>query len=230
MNVRVGMRISACVTGLVVVAVLAILIPSTYWMLCSGLAAALVGLSIAAPPFVPLPAPKRASGSDATGIWLVGPMGIWLGVLVLVAAIALWLALHGVSAGAWAMMVIWGGLCIAGWVSLRASTDVVARASAQTQCVTGDARAQWLGTLSALSVQTRQTESKHVLDGLTERIRYAANDNPHVEVAQNSQINSLVSQLDGALDNSDELNRIARSIEGLLVQREHAIRATRSFA
>jgi hypothetical protein len=177
-----------------------------------------------------LPAPRRTSGSDAAGVWLVGPMGTWLAVLVIVAIVALWLALHRVSAGAWAAMVVWAGLCIAGWMSLRASTDVVARASAQTQRATGDARAQWLGTLSALSVQACEPDSKLVLDGLTERIRYAANDNSHAEVAQNSQINSLVSQLDGALGNSDELNRIARSIEGLLVQREHAIRATRSFA
>jgi len=229
MNAKVGIRASACVTGLVVVTVLAILVPSTYWTLCSVVATAALSLSIIAPPFVPLPTPK-VGGTDAAGIWLIGPMSIWLGILVIVAASALWLALHQLSTVAWALIVVWVGLSLGGWTSLSASTDVVALASSQSQSASRDARAQWMAALSALSAQASGTDAKNILEALAERIRYAANDNPSASVAQNGQISSLVLQLHSALDNSEELNRIARTIEGLLMQREHAIRLSRSFA
>lgn len=230
MNVRLGVRILACVTGLVVVAVLAILVPKALWSPSSQIAVVLLGLSIALPPFVPLPAPKSSIDSDAASVWLIGPMGAWLCVLVVVAIVGLWFALRHVSIGAWAVMVVWAGLCTAGWVSLRASTEIVVRASAQTQRATRDARIQWMATLSALSVDARQADSKQLLDDLVERIRYAANDNANSDSAQTNQINGLLSKLSSALDNSEELNRIIRSIESLLIQREHAIRSTRSLA
>ena len=230
MNAKVGIRISACVTGLVIIGVLAILVPSSYWTLCSGVAAVLLGLSFVAPPFMPLPKPKAANRSDATSIWLIGPMSMWLAILAVVAAVALWLALHHVLTVAWAVMLLWAGLCIAGWASLRTSTSVVAHASAQARSASEDARTQWMAALNALSIQARETYSKNVLEELSERIRYAANDNASFAAPQNDQISSFLSKLDCSLDNSEELARIARSIEGLLAQREHAIRAARSFA
>ena len=230
MSTIVRIRIAACAVGLVLVAVLVILVPSPLWTLCSGIAAALLAVSLIAPSFIPHPRPDNTDSSDVTAIWLIGPMGLWLGILVAAALIALWLSLHHVFAVAWAVMVVWAGVCVVGWVSLRASTEVVAHASTRVRGAGHDSRAQWLARLNTLTAQAREGESKNVLNGLAERIRYAANDSLDAELIQNGQINSLLTQLDGVLDSSEELNRIVRSVEGLLVQREHAIRSTRSFA
>lgn len=220
-------RMATCAAGLTVLAVLALLVPGTDWSGCSITAAALVALSMAAPPFLYRPR-VGADGKDTEAIWLIGPTSAWFGLLVVLGVVALGLALHQRYTSAWVVVALWCGAGVAGWSVLMASTAIVRGASGESGRSPVDPRPRWLGILRAQEVQADVPATRHALAALGERVRFASSEHGASRTGHNADLDALFGQLDAGLHDASALDQWIKAVDRLLIEREHAIRMLRS--
>lgn len=229
MNSRAWIRIAGIVVSLTIAAVLAVAVPHPLWNSSTVVAATFLVLTVCTPLLLPTPQPQVRSGSDATAIWLIGPMFLWVALLFVLGAVALWLGLAGSLTLCWMLDVAWLGALGAGWAALRASTGVVAFAAVQVISASDDARTGWLSLLKVQALNSENESCKRILSDMAERIRYAANNNAtskeHV-----AAINEVLASIEPTVNQPEGLRRVARAFEGLLEQRELSIRASRTRA
>jgi hypothetical protein len=227
MNSMMWARVATCAAGLTVVAVLALLVPGTDWSSCTITAAALVAFSIAAPPFLYRPR-LGSDGKDTEAIWLIGPSGAWFGLLLALSLLALGLALRQRNTSAWVVVAIWGGVGVAGWSLLMASTAIVGGGSDRSGSSPVDPRPRWLGILRAQEVQADDPATKHALAALGERVRFASSEHGDLRPTHNSDLDALFGKLDAHLHEVGGVDQWIKAVDRLLIEREQAIRMLRS--
>lgn len=229
MNIRTGVGLAGVVAGVVSVGMLAIAVPTLLWTNDGIVAAIVLFLSFASPVFLFAPM-LRDNATDAPFIWLIGPFGQFWALLLLVAVSALRVSLIGWHKATWITCLGWLGLYLAGFVILRASTQIVAVASNQTRVSSTDARAKWTRSLQVLQVQAADDDVRRSIECITEKVQFAANESNCQEPRENQEIDAILGQLAENLDKSDEIAKLIRSAELLLAQREHYLRAARTRA
>jgi hypothetical protein len=224
------MAIASFGAGITVAGALAVAVPSAMWSTVSWVAAGLLFMSIVLPALLPSPMPRGNSTSDATNIWLIGPLSTLHGALVIVAVIALWLGLTGRPAFSWVADVVWCGTLVVGYSLLNASTGVVSWAAAQTTPAAADPKSRWNVLLRTLATRVENDTLRRSLNQLVERVQFAANEPAFSQVPETDSITTLLLKLEPALGNPDQCVELLRSVEILLQQREQTIRAARSRA
>jgi len=226
---RSWLRVAVVTAAATVAAAILVLIPYTSWTPSFLLAVALLVGSIIAFAFLPGPRPAGTS-DDATAIWLVGPLSALIFLLLLVSLGACGLALAGLERSSWVADILWLGVLLAGYSALSAATRVVAVAADQTTAASSDSRTSWAAIVRRLSAASGDPSVRGVLDGLADRIRFAANDPAGPKPSQNDSIARHVAQLESSTGQIDTLRHLVRSIESLLSERESSLQATRSRA
>jgi hypothetical protein len=229
MNFKTSLGLAGVVAGAVCLGVLAITVPQPLWT-SDGVGAAMVlFLSFASPAFLAT-ATLRRDAKDATSISLIGPLGkLWL-LLLLVASTALRASFIGWHRASWAICLLWGGLCIVGFVVLNASSKIVADASSQTRIANTDARTQWAQLLLALQAQVADDGLRSLLEHMVDKVRFAANESAGQAPRENQEINALFGKLQASLGKPDEIANLLHSAETMLDQREQTLRAGRTRA
>lgn len=229
MSIRGWLGAAGVGAGLVCVSILALAVPNFLWTDDCIVAAGILFLSFASPALFPAPMPA-GSKTDAPAIWLIGPLGkLWI-LLFVLSVSALRLGLIGWHTASWVASILWLGSIVVGFAVLQAATRVVALAANQTRSAADDPRTQWAATLRKYSMQTDQGDGQRLLNGLAERMQYAANEQAGQHASENHAISSLLEQLGTVLAKPEELPKLIRSTEALLEQRELSLRASRSRA
>lgn len=229
MNIRTGLGLAGVVAGAASVGILAIAVPKYLWT-TDGVVALIVLFFSFASPVLLASTMIKSDATDAPSIWLIGPLGrFWL-LLLIVAASALRVSLIGWHRASWAICVGWLGTCLVGFLVLSASTKIVAVASSQTRVSTADVRAKWTKLLQVLQVRTTNDDIRRSIEQIIEKIRFAANQSASEELRENQEIDLVLGQLEANLDKSEEIARLIRSAEVLLAQRECCLRANRTHA
>lgn len=229
MNTRAWIRLAGVIIGIASATVLAIAVPHALWSISSLTAASFVVTSICMPLLLRMPLPHKLGNSDSATIWLIGPASFWFAILLAISIVALRLGLVGSSTACMVLDLTWLGALGAGWALLRASAEVVASAAAETGLGSEDTRNGWIALIKSHAAQSESESCRRILDGMVERLRYAANDKPPA-AQHNVAIAKALAQIEETADQPDELGRLARLFEGLLEQREISIRAARSRA
>jgi hypothetical protein len=228
MSLKTGLRLSSAIAGTVCLVVLAIVVPQHLWTTDGVVSALVLSLSLASPAFLTITA-HRPDTAEAVRIWLIGPIGkLWL-LLLLVAATALRTTFLGWHRASWAVCVVWCGLCLAGLIILSASARIVSGASSQTKPANTDSRNRWAQQLLEMRSQIAGETERSSIERLAERIRFAANETGH-EPEENREIETLLGELKGSLENPDEMVNLLHSTEALLERREQTLRASRTRA
>lgn len=226
MNSSHWFRLAALASGLTVAVILALVMPVAAWTPGGIVAALALVLSLGGVTLVLLPAP--ATQRNATGIWLIGPAGMWTAALIVVALAAFLTAVFGLAVLCWVLVTLWIGALVVGWTFLRAATNVVASAAGQTSSASLDARTGWLIVLRSASAST-SGPSRAVLDRVADRVQYAATSSAS-SASDDRAIDVAVNDLVGAASDHEELLRRSLLVERLLTERELTLRASRTRA
>jgi hypothetical protein len=223
------LRSAAACAAVVVFGLCWLLVPTALWTQQAMVAAALLAVSIPLPMLVVGSAVRRP-GRDATVIWSIGPTSVYWVLLLGSAGASLAFAFQGLVTLGWAAGLVWLGVAVVGWLLLRASTDVVARAATQTGSAAADPRAKWMSLLRQFELLIGDDVSRALVADLRERIRFAANEGGQVASGYVEGISVAVASLESVLSNTDELKKLVAKVRVLLDERESALRSARSRA
>lgn len=222
-------RIAAVAVGAMIVGVLALAIPVAAWSPAALAAAGLLVAGGLALGFLPAPRPRQATG-DASAIWLIAPTGGLLLAWIALSGAGLVSALAGLHTLAWVLNCVCVGGFVASYALLHAATRIVEGAAAQVALATLDARSQWAAQIRHQVAQSEDEAVRRMLETLLERLRYAANDHPAQPAPENAEFQALLATLPQAAQSAEQLRPFLSQAEGLLEQREHNLRASRSQA
>jgi hypothetical protein len=229
MNTRTWFALAGVAAGSVSLGMLAIAVPKTLWTTDVIVTAIVLFLSFGSPAFLAAPMLKGHT-TDAPFIWLMGPLGrFWL-LLLMVAATGVRFSLVGWHRASWVTCVGWFGICSVGFAILKASTEIVGVAASQTRISGTDARSKWIRLVQTLQIQAENNEVQRALERMTEKVQFAANESPVQESRENQEIDEVLGQLKANFGKPDEVTKLIRSAEGLLTQREQSLRASRTRA
>ena len=223
------MTIASVAVGLTILGCLAVAVPRQLWVSDSTVAAALLLFTFVALPVFGA-SRARDSTADVETLWTVGPVAALFVLSLAVSLSSLTFALSGAHSTAWVLNIVFVGVVAAGFAGVRGGSKIVVEAAASTTSATGDARTQWTAVLKRCLVGVENAEARGLLEGLTERVRFAANDNGPRVSSENEAISELIGGLERVAESPSELRRLVLSTERLIEQREQTIRATRSRA
>jgi predicted membrane protein len=228
MNSRIWLIIAGIIAGLISICLLAIAVPQNLWTNDSIASTIILFLSLASPALLPAPIPKNTTG-DTHSIWLIVPLSQLFIVLLVTASLAIRFSLIGWHTASWMTCVLWLGVYVIGYAILQATSNVVAIAASQTQISKEDARSQWLGKLRKLQILANE-DVRPSIQRISDAVQFAANDRAGHEASENADISAIFEIIESNIDKPDELDRLIRSIEVLLAQREHSLKAARTYA
>jgi hypothetical protein len=223
------LRSAAACAAVVVFGLCWLLVPTALWTQQAMVPAALLAVSIPLPMLVVGSAVRRP-GQDATVIWSIGPTFVYWVLLLGSAGTSLAFVVQGLVTLGWAAAVVWLGVAVVGWLFLRASTDVVARAASQTGSAVADPRTKWMSLLRQFELLTSDDVSSALVADLRERIRFSANESGQVASGYVEGISAAVASLESVLTNVDELKKLVAKARVLLDERESALRSAKSKA
>jgi hypothetical protein len=215
--------------GSTVAAVLAVAVPASQWTNDSLIAAAALVLSLILPTVLPAPLPRNAHG-DTAAVWLIGPLGALWSLLFVLGIIALAAGLSARHTLAWVVCVLWAGALAVGFALLNAGSGVADSASKQVRGAAEDPRTRWAASLRAQSMRCEDPESQRLLDALSEKLPYCANERAGEEAPETESISRLLEEIQSSPSSKEQLAHVVRSAETLLAAREQRLRASRTLA
>lgn len=222
-------NLSALIASVMVLAITYVLVPDKSWTNEAIASVIIFALAVGFIFYIPSVLVKNQSGSDASRMASLGPLGVVTGWTLLLTTGAFVLAILGMSKFALALNIFAVGSFIISGLVLRAALNVVSDTSAQYSAPSSHIK--WQGDVQGFRGITSDSKSKAALDQLAEKFRYSASDVPGGspnDSAIDSALSALGEQLSG--DGNANIQSHIAGIEVLIAKRDVFLRSARNKA
>ncbi|ATB70784.1 hypothetical protein SJPD1_2695 [Sulfurospirillum diekertiae] len=222
-------NIVAIVASIMVLVIAFILVPDKSWNLSTIISVIIFALALGFVFYTPNIVAKRQGSNNANHLASIGPLGVIIGWMLLLASGAFVLAVAGYPKLALALDVFVIGTFIISLFMLNTALSIVNNATEQSN--EPSKHFQWQTTLKGFCTITSDANSKNSLEKLVEKLRYVASD-VMGETPQDIQIESIIQAINDelTLDNSSNIQNLISKIEVLMAQRDIYLRSARSKA
>lgn len=222
-------NIVAIVASVMVLVIAFILVPDRLWNSSTIISATIFALAMGFVFYAPNIVAKRQGSNNAEQLASIGPLGVIIGWMLLLASGAFVLAIAGYSKLALALDVFVIGTFIISLLMLNTALNIVNNITEQSN--KPSKHFQWQTTLKGFCAIASDANSKNSLEKLVEKLRYASSDITSA-TPQDIQIESIVQEINDQLilDNSSNLQNMISKIEVLMAQRDIYLRSARSNA
>ncbi len=220
-------NLAALVASVMVLAIAAVLIPDKLWSDATITSVVMFAFAVVFVFYAPSVISKSQTTNDAAQIAAIGPLGILSGGMLLLTAGAFVFAILGRERMAWAMNIFSCGSFVISLLMLRAASNVIGTVVAHD--VAPSKHIIWQSEIQSIGSRVVDAKSKHAMEMLAEKFRYAASDVPG-GTPQDSLISDALQEIHQLIsgDSAIDLQGKISIIEMLIFQRDIYLRTARS--